>query len=587
MQDSFRQPEYLSNLSRNRLILSLFGWCVAAVCLLVSAVYQSPVNDEFGHLYAGLRYWQHADSAMFNVNPPLLRSIAALPGLASGLRADDQQERFSAEPLRLHRPEFPLGRQLFIRDPTHFQWALTVGRLSVVAVTLLGGWLLMSWARQLVGQCLGESSPWVRCAGWMAAGFWLAQPQILSHGALITGDVVCAVMMLATLRVLVWTVEKLSAIRAILLGAILAIAILCKFTALALVPLIIFALAWNAHRYSLVQLLGGLVLVGFTVLLIVPIPYRFQGIGQDFLEYEFVSGTFREWQSQLEIVSSRIPGASYFDSGRVPLSVPIPAEMLLGIDRQQFDFEMGLPSFAAGIRSDHGWWWFYLYSMLVKLPLGTWLAITGSIVIGIAGGTKMRSGLMLPSLLILILLLITAAQDGFAQQHRYILPVYPALFLSVAVASVRAMAAPGMLQWVGGGCLIGLGMTVIGSAMVAPHWLGAFNVLAGGNQTGYRCLFNDASDWGQDTYRVRDWIASHSQGEQVYVRSSFSGERELAAVGGDFLSFNGSIDELVSPCWIVVSKSDLAMDPGLYEQFRTLPAQDYIGSSHIVYRWER
>jgi hypothetical protein len=68
------------------------------------------------------------------------------------------------------------------------------------------------------------------------------------------------------------------------------------------------------------------------------------------------------------------------------------------------------------------------------------------------------------------------------------------------------------------------------------------------------------------------------------VRSSFSGEGELAAVGGDFRSFHGSFDELVIPCWIVVSKSDLALDPSLYEQFRTLPAQDYIGSSHIVYR---
>ena len=34
----------------------VLGGLIAAGCLCYSAFYQAPVNDEFGHLYAGLNY---------------------------------------------------------------------------------------------------------------------------------------------------------------------------------------------------------------------------------------------------------------------------------------------------------------------------------------------------------------------------------------------------------------------------------------------------------------------------------------------------------------------------------------------------
>lgn len=41
----------------------ILGLLLAAGCLGYSAWYQAPVNDEFGHFYAGLRYWQFSTSA--------------------------------------------------------------------------------------------------------------------------------------------------------------------------------------------------------------------------------------------------------------------------------------------------------------------------------------------------------------------------------------------------------------------------------------------------------------------------------------------------------------------------------------------
>ena len=49
----------------------------------------------------------------------------------------------------------------------------------------------------------------------------------------------------------------------------------------------------------------------------------------------------------------------------------MPDELVRGIDRQRRDMEQPLRSYVRGEFQMGGWWWFYLYGLLVKLPLGT------------------------------------------------------------------------------------------------------------------------------------------------------------------------------------------------------------------------
>ena len=57
-------------------------------------------------------------------------------------------------------------------------------------------------------------------------------------------------------------------------------------------------------------------------------------------------------------------------AGAIP--VPLPADFVQGIDVQRLDFERGMPSYLRGQWAEHGWWYYYLYVMVVKMPLGTW-----------------------------------------------------------------------------------------------------------------------------------------------------------------------------------------------------------------------
>ena len=287
-----------------RPISMVLGGLLAASCLCYSAFLQAPVNDEFGHLYAGLSYWQNGDKATFNVNPPLLRSIAAVPAQLLGLKAKNtDQLTFEG---RYARQEFSEGRKLFIEDPDKFQLALSLGRLFVVAVTMLGGAILFFWAKHLLGSEKGGDQPRAWIAGCVAAGLWYSQPQILSHGALIAGDVFCAVCMLVTLLVLKWALKKLNVLRSTILGMSLGLTILAKFTGMVLLPIVLLAFAWNADRYSLRRLAGCLATTIAVALIVMPVPYAFEGIGGNFLEYELLSAGFSELQAQAQALAALV-----------------------------------------------------------------------------------------------------------------------------------------------------------------------------------------------------------------------------------------------------------------------------------------
>jgi len=61
-------------------------------CLLVLLAYsgwwQSPTLNEPGHLVAGLHHWKTAAFTLYRVNPPLVRSLAAVPAAVIGYEED-------------------------------------------------------------------------------------------------------------------------------------------------------------------------------------------------------------------------------------------------------------------------------------------------------------------------------------------------------------------------------------------------------------------------------------------------------------------------------------------------------------------
>ena len=68
-------------------------------------------------------------------------------------------------------------------------------------------------------------------------------------------------------------------------------------------------------------------------------------------------------------------GNRFTNSNLGELPVPLPTDYLRGIDVQWQDFEQGWHSYLRGEWRNHGWWYYYLYALAVKVPLGSWVLV--------------------------------------------------------------------------------------------------------------------------------------------------------------------------------------------------------------------
>ncbi len=538
-----------------------------SVALLWNAYQCSPVFDEFGHFYAGLAYLQSGNTKIFNVNPPLCRAIGALPAYAI------YQDRLAVPDTRLRRSEFSKGRELFIANPSKMQRSVFLGRCLMACFSMFGTYLLYAWGESI--QTHG---------GKIAAALFVAQPQIVGHGSLLTSDVAVSVMMLATTYATYLMVANPTWMKSVVIGLVLGISLSIKFTALIIVPLVVLAYIWRLDKQSLWTMISQSIVTVVLAWILVGLPYGFSGVGQPLRELPLSSLLInRVVCSYLNIIDA-LPWIFQFLKCN-----PLPQEYLLGLDRQQWDFEIGLPSFAAGLTSSKGWWWFYLYSMLVKLPTGTLLVCALGLVVFLSEIVGWIRRLWIPLAVLMSVIIFTASKDGFAQQHRYILAAYPFLFLILGVMLANSLSpmVPNQQKfrrWIPLLTYCGLGLSVLACILSAPNWIASFNIFAGGNRFGYKTLFNDASDWGQDTYRIADWLHNNPSEIRTLLLSTTSGHDEIRACGGtDFEDFSRERFETSIRKRVVISKSNLVWLPSNVQDFLNRCGKEYIGSTHIVF----
>jgi hypothetical protein len=192
--------------------------------------------------------------------------------------------------------------------------------------------------------------------------------------------------------------------------------------------------------------------------------------------------------------------------GVVP--VPLPKHFLLGIDLQKYEFESKCWSYLGGEWKHGGWWYYYLYAMAIKLPLGTWLLIFLSVFVGLvrrgyAASWRDECFLLMPALAVLVL---ASSQTGFSHHLRYVLPAFPFAFVWMSKVARAVDLSHRKTAWM---AALALAWTVASSTRVYPHGLSYFNELVGGPKGGPDHLAESNSDWGQDLLYLKAWLEKH------------------------------------------------------------------------------
>lgn len=212
--------------------------------------------------------------------------------------------------------------------------------------------------------------------------------------------------------------------------------------------------------------------------------------------------------------------------------------------------KIGQAAFLLGNYSNHGWWYFYPIALLLKtqLPL---LLLSGLALLLLFRnkicGRVDTLFLLLPATVLFIFFCIS----GYSIGIRYLLPVYPFMFVVAGILLsyghrfkllITAAAA-----WY-----------LISSVNVAPHYLAYFNEVAGGPANGIKYLADSNLDWGQDLkglkrfmvingidkvslsyfgadtpgrYGIKyDWLPSHYLYNQDPQKPPFIDQKQLIAV---------------------------------------------------------
>ena len=529
------QPSFWT---RPRLYFAVAVLLILHVGLAIgSLVLESPTVDEVIHMPAGLTYLQTGSFRLYHHNPPLVKVIAAIPVLFSNPVVDYKKQSWLQEPPN----KAAFAHEFMEANAARYFELFTRARLLMPLFSVLGGLVVFAWSRRLYGNA----------GGLLSLSLWVLCPNILAHTRLVTTDMgATAIGVMATYAFWLY-LKSPSKKRALLSGFCLGLAQLTKFSLILLYVLwpllaLVEYLAEPTKRAVKRLLRDALIVVGLSIF-VIDAGYLFEGVGIPLGQYEFASasltkpvepGTRRPTSSD-----ALLNGAYKYRINRFRdtllglLPVPLPKHYLLGFDDQKLEAEGiprkfvnpnatgalgdqidGYPVYLDGVLAQKSWWYYYVFTLIYKVPEGTWLLVLASLVV-LALSKRCRAPffdefavLLVPAVVLFVMSIFTNINLGL----RYVLPIFPYVFISVGklapwafgLSIPRRRAAWGFIA----SCLVA---TSLAMYSVNPHFLAYLNAVSGGPSRGAQHLIDSNLDWGQDLTTLRRWIEANAPTERI------------------------------------------------------------------------
>jgi 4-amino-4-deoxy-L-arabinose transferase-like glycosyltransferase len=439
----------------------------------------SPVTDELANIPAGLNYiktGRYTDATQ----PPLLRYLFALPQWFMGvdvLANDDSGQYFWTD----------YGRKYLFSNTIAWQKIVGSARLIVIILTLLQIGLVYFFAKKL----------WNVWAGIVAALFIAFEPNTMAHGSLATLDMGLSITFLWSIYALWQYFELPNWKRFFLLHLAVGLAFLTKFSALTLflsIPVCLLLLRKKKDLHLKRFFWSPLIF-----LIMVSTAYLFQAksAGEDYqVNKPKLNISIKD---NINTYSQR-----YGLSGEQVLAAKIPLyDFWKGFGMQifhaMFQDKWGKKDtyqYLRGEYSDRGWRSYFAWSFLLKSTISTILA--SFLLIFFSSKHLIRQNFSLSIIGIClaispIVFFVACSMGTINIGHRYLLPIYPFIALSVGYLAVNVNRKFTYFALI-------LLLFHIGSSLQAyPHHLSYFNEFSRGNYY----LTDSNIDWGQDLLFVQ------------------------------------------------------------------------------------
>ncbi|MFT5086339.1 MAG: 4-amino-4-deoxy-L-arabinose transferase-like glycosyltransferase [Planctomycetota bacterium] len=428
---------------------------------------KSPTWDEVGYIGLGAYLLKTGqwDVPAAGSHPPLAFYINSPPSFLYPLDWNFWQYPGIERDVRFLRSADTIRGNAHLLDPRYdgeqfFFYTRATSLLFAFALF----WVLIRWSNQLYSFPRSLLPPFL-CA---------LSPNILAHAPLINTDFALTATFVGAVfavRSLLYTPSLLTLSIA---GIALGLALLSKLSALVLLPIIALLFAWfvlcadTTQRNAL-----GSIFIGLSRNIYVHLAALYTAICALAALVLWVGYGF-QITPYLQTVQSQL-----------------------------WDIGTGHWAYLMGEFSTSGWWYYFPITLLIKTPLPTLLfTALGAYTLVAQRQRRLEAGFLLLPPLLLVAGFIVGNSKNIGL--RYLLPIYPFLFLLCGYAAlslrrnIRAVIAGGLCLWY-----------AIGAAYTHPHHLAYFNELVGGSSQGYRYLADSNLDWGQDLKGLKHYMDKH------------------------------------------------------------------------------
>lgn len=518
----------------------------AAALMGYAAWTDTAVMDELPHIPAGYSYIRYLDYRLNPEHPPLLKAAAALPLLAVQPIFPTGSGRWTTDV----NGQWDIGREFFYRSGNDGELLVRLARLAPILLTLVLIFLVFRWGTELLG------------ARWalVPTALMALSPVVLAHGHYVTTDLGAAFGVFLATMTFVRALASPTRSRIIVAGLSFGVAQLLKFSLFLLVPYfgVVAAIWWvglvarSAGRKSGAD---DRVRAAFRELWAVVRRYlAVLGIGYLTVYVVYLLFTLgyppERQRADTEAILNAFESSKWVAPYLVPLvgnAVMRPfAHYLLGLSMVFVRASGGNTGYLFGTVTNAGWWFYFPLMFVMKETLASLLILAGGAVAAgaaflkaLKGGRYAKRfaewlGTHLPEFAMGGFVLMYWAASILSPLNigvRHLLPAIPFMYILVAAAWKWRVSRPTATPTAGAtaptlagsplfarlrtdratrysALLIALLIWLAAeTAIASPYFLSYFNEATGGTREGYRYVTDSNYDWGQDLYRLRDWVA--------------------------------------------------------------------------------
>jgi hypothetical protein len=469
----------LKTKNKIRLLTALLALLFFAL-YLSTIINKSATFDEPIIIASGNYYLTHYNNRINAENPPFLKSLLALPTMFINITSAKTNPNlfYTCNP----NLSFKYGSNFLYSN--NYNIILLLSRSINIIITILFAFSIYLSIKYLLKD---------RILSLLCVILFLIQPNIIANGRLATLDIGVAMLMFGSSILLYKYYHSLHKKWLIYTGVILALALLSKYTAILLIPIILIQvlILFLINKEKRVR---NTLLILFILCIISSITICLFYFNSNYKLLLFN----RPFNSSLintvlnNVITSKIP-------------ILLPTDYLKGLDIVSTINSTGYSTVFWGnfYKEAVNVWYYYIVVMLVKIPIPILIfTIFGSICILIKHyRNKHLFFFLVPPIIIFICFsFFTDRQLGI----RYILPIFPYIIIATAYGinvlnnykyKFAKYASYLFILWI-----------IFESFSVYPNYLTYFNQFVGGSKNGYKYFADSNLDWGQDLPSVKKWL---------------------------------------------------------------------------------